>query len=249
MEIFKFFIKQFRHLYFSIKTSTFKGRIKYIYENHSSDRLIIAFAAFSDKPAYNYYRTLKRINVDKLFLQDNFGYKGSYLLYEDGTDLPLEMTLELIKNILTNKKYRVIVTLGTSKGGSDAIIFGLLIGATEIYSGANQYYIGKYLNVEGRRDVFKAMMGKNADKVEQDILDSVMPDLIDKYKNSKSRIHLLYSKEEHTYNEHIKYMIDDLKKTNIKFEEIVEHFENHNDVGRYFSQYIFNQLKQILKSE
>ena len=72
--------------FFHIKEKTYKSRIKYIYENNHSDKLIIIFPAFpsGDKPMYNYYKTLKDVKMDKLFILDNFGYRGSYLLYENG---------------------------------------------------------------------------------------------------------------------------------------------------------------------
>ena len=88
------------------------------------------------------------------------------------------------------------------------------------------------------------MMGENAGKKEQEVLDSVMPNILKKHKDSRSHIHILYSKEEHTYEDHIKFMIEDLKKTNIPFTEVVEHFDDHNEVGRYFSPYILKHIKQ-----
>lgn len=75
--------KLMKDVFFKLKERTFKKRIKYIYENNGSKELVISFAAFSDRPCYNYYRALKNKRVDKLFLQDNFGL-GSYLLYEGG---------------------------------------------------------------------------------------------------------------------------------------------------------------------
>lgn len=146
-------------LFFKIKEKNYKGRIKYIYENNNSDELVISFSAFSETPCYNYYRALRNIKVDKLFLQDNFGYKGSYLLYENGSNIPERLTLNLINKIKSKKKYKIISTLGTSKGGTCAIYFGLQIGATNIYSGANQYYIGKYLNKDPHIPILQGMMG------------------------------------------------------------------------------------------
>lgn len=239
-----YFRKQATSLFFFLKTRTYKSRLKYLYERKGSKKLVISFTAFSDKPCFNYYRTLKPIKVDKLFLQDNFGYTGSYLLYENGDDLPRRLTMGLLNKIISNNHYDEIVTLGTSKGGADSIIYGLEIGASEIFSGANQYFIGKYLNTDegNRRKVFLAMMGEKAGIKEQTVLDTVMPDLFIKHKDAKSFIHVLYSKKEHTYDDHIKDMITDLEKTNIKFIEIEENFEDHNDVWRYFIPYILKHI-------
>lgn len=109
--------KLLTRLFFFVKTRTYKGRLKYLYENHRSNKLVISFTAFSEKPCFNYYRTLQPIKADKLFLQDNFGYTGSYLLYEDGTELPRQLTHGLLEKIISRKQYEEIVTLGTSKGG------------------------------------------------------------------------------------------------------------------------------------
>lgn len=61
-----------------------------------------------------------------------------------------------------------------------------------------------------------------------------MSNLLSHYRNSKSIVHLLYSKNEHTYDEHIKYLLDDLNKNNIQYTEKVEKFQNHGEVGIYF---------------
>lgn len=73
-------------------------------------------------------------------------------------------------------------------------------------------------------------------------VDEVMPNTLKQYANSKSKIHLLYSKSEYTYNEHIKYLIEDLKKNNIQFDEQIEYFEEHNDVGKHFIPFIKKSL-------
>ena len=238
--------KYLNRLFFAIKEKTYNGRIKYIYENNNSDELIISFAAFSDSPCYNYYRALRNVASDKLFLQDNFGYKGSYLLYENGSNLPERLTLNLINMILNKKHYHKISTIGTSKGGTCAIYFGLQINANYIYSGANQYYIGKYLNNESHRLILQRMMGGGKTINEnQEILDSVMPNLINKFKNSKSHIFILYSKHEHTYLDDIKPMLTDLKNTNIAYTEVIENFHEHNEVGTYFIPFIQKQFNNI----
>lgn len=154
-----------------------------------------------------------------------------------GGNLPRVLTMELLNSVISRKKYDKISTIGTSKGGTCAIYYGLEIGATDIYAGANQYFIGKYLNTESRAQIFKEMMGDNS-KHSQKILDDVMPTILKKHKDSKSKLHLLYSKLEHTYFDDIQFMISDLQKTNIRYVEIVEMFEDHNDVGKYFIPYI-----------
>ena len=83
-------------IYLQLKERKFKRRLKYIYENHSSDKLLVVFSGFADKPVYNYIRTLKDIKCNKLFILDDFGYRGSYYWYENGKSYPLELVSSLI---------------------------------------------------------------------------------------------------------------------------------------------------------
>lgn len=200
--------KMIRHLvtqiYLILNEKKYKGRLKYLYKSNSSDTLLVVFSGFADKPVYNYIRTLSNVCCDKLFILDDFGYRGSYYWYEDGLTHPLDLVTSLLRDLGGGRR---IVTLGSSKGGTCALFYGLMFDATDIYAGACQYYVGTYLNAEDKVPVFKGMMGNTATKKDQEILDRMMPDMICKHRNSKSVVHLLYSDKEHTYPEHIKYFI------------------------------------------
>ena len=51
------------------------------------------------------------------------------------------------------------------------------------------------------------------------ILDSVLDICITQHCNTNTIIHLIYSKKENTYNEHIKYLLDKFHTTNITLHE------------------------------
>lgn len=221
----------------------YKGRLKYIYEDNHSDTLLVVFSGFSStkRPLYNYVRTLQKLkSMNKLFILDDFGFRGSYYWFENGNDTPLELT----KGLIEEKRHMCdkIYTMGTSKGGTCAIFFGLLFGAEHIYSGACQYYVGNYLNIEERWPILRGMMGDCYSQNDINKLNEMMPNQIKNFKTSQSIIHLLYSKNEHTYDEHIVYLIEDLKRSDIKYLEIIENFDNHSEVGSYFIQYIKREL-------
>lgn len=234
----------FRRLYFLFNERTYNKRLKYVYKNMHSKTLIISFSGFSAKPVYNYMRTLQSVKADQLYLLDNFGSKGSYYWFENGENAPMKLVQGLIDKIILQGKYDRIVTLGTNKGGTCALYYGLQISATDIYAGACQYYVGAYLNTAKHLPILQAMMGKYSVEEAQNIVDRMLPDVIRQFSGSKSHIHLLYSKKEHTYDEHIKYLIDDLKAYNMKFDEHIECFEEHNDVGVYFSHWLLKNLKK-----
>lgn len=134
--------------------------------------------------------------------------------------------------------------MGSSKGGTCAIYFGLTSKADEVYAAACQYHIGSYLNTveDNRIKVFRSMMGAAAGDAEQKMLDSMLPDVLQANAGSRTQIHLMYSKEEHTYYEHIADLIKDLDKNGINHTDKIESFKEHGEVGRFFIPWIKETL-------
>jgi hypothetical protein len=84
---------------------------------------MIIFSGFNsdDTRLYNYVKSFMPLKCDRLYINDVFGYRGSYYWYENGDNNPEILTQELIENIITKKKYSNIYTAGSSKGGTCAI--------------------------------------------------------------------------------------------------------------------------------
>lgn len=216
----------------------FRGRLKYLWFREGCDSLLVVFPGFSkDRPRkYNYVKGLTGVKkVDRLYINDNFGYQGSYNLYENGRRAPEKITMDLIDRIIKEGNYKHLFFAGSSKGGTCAIYYGLIFRADEIYAAACQYHIGKYVSNEMPNDkVFYAMMGKNAGEEDSLILDNVMPDLLQKYRGSESAIHLFYSKNDPTYDRHIKDLINSLDHWGYHYFETVESYAVHSQVGESF---------------
>ena len=241
---------RFRNIFVGLsikcRQKTYNNRLHYIFNDNGSDRLLIVFSAFGgEKPTYNYMRTLRNVKADQLFVLDDFGYRGSYYWFENGDSRPSELVRGLIRQVLDSKKYSDVRTIGSSKGGSCAIYYGLEIGAKEIYAGACQYYVGNYLYTDKHMRIFKSMMGEAASMPACDELNGMLPKQICKFESSMSVVNLLYSKNEHTYDEHIIHLLEDLQKTNIAVREIIKDFTNHSDVGQHFSLYLKQELNNI----
>ena len=231
-------------LYFAVNEKTFQGKVKYLFQRNRSNTLAIVFSGFpgNEKPVYNYVKTLKNWKADKLFILDDFAYKGSYYWFQNGSNEPLKYVQLLINQIINGGGYNKIVTLGSSKGGTCAIYFGLTSKADDVYAAACQYYIGQYLNTDEHRRIFQSMMGADAGDAEQKILDSMMPDVLQANAGSRTQIHLMYSKEEHTYQEHISDLIKDLNKNGINHTDKIESFKEHGEVGKFFIPWIKDSL-------
>lgn len=228
-----------------IKERKHQKRLKYLYlRKKESDTLIIVFSAFTGNVRrYNYVKALKDVCADRLYILDDFGVKGSYYLFENGEIHPQNLVRSLIKRITCEKKYKKIITVGSSKGGTCAIYFGLEFNANEIYSGACQYNLGSYLHREDHEDIFKGMMGENAGDVEARILNETMPEQIKKYSNANSLIHIVYSKQDLTYERQLVDLMNCLKQNNVSYIEKEYFFENHDEIGIYFIKYLNERLK------
>ena len=135
--------------------------------------------------------------------------------------------------------------MGTSKGGTCAIYFGLEFNVKGVYAGACQYLVGNYLNTDNNRHILKAMLGEGYTQKDFDMLNNMLRDQLKCHKETNTVVNLLYSKHEHTYPEHIVYLIQDLKKNKIPYTEQVELFKEHNEVGNFFKPYIENTLQNI----
>ena len=63
-------------------------------------------------------------------------------------------------------------------------------------------------------------------------------------KSFTGSIYLQFSKKEHTYPEHIVHLIKQLEYCKYKLFLREESFSNHNDIGKYFPNYLTTILKQ-----
>ena len=222
-----------------LKEKTYKGKLKYVFVNNHSDTLMIVFSAFAGNARrYNYYASLKSIKADKLYILDSFGVRGSYYWFENGDTSPRVLTEGIINSMVGERDYKKVSTLGTSKGGTAALFFGLQMNATAIFSGACQYNVGTYLHQDGREDIFRGMMGPEAGDAEAELLNSMLPNQIELYKKTTSEIHILYSKKEKTYERQIVDLLAKLNECGISYIEKEESFTNHSDVGKFFIPYV-----------
>lgn len=88
------------------------------------------------------------------------------------------------------------------------------------------------------------MMGRDAGEEEYRKLDTKIPQMIAKRRDSKTIIHLVYSKieDDKTYQLHMLPLINDLKDCNYQVFEHEEFFAHHSDIGACFPKYIIKEL-------
>lgn len=236
------------------KEKTF-GRIRYLLiPGKRSDKLVIVFSGFAggSEAHYNYIRTLNKLPCDRLYLLDEYGLKenpGSYYLGENGDFFLTGDILELVGKLHRERGIKKVITVGSSKGGSAAIYYGLLLKADYTVAGAPQYYIGSYLNTDKNRPILEKIMG-DASPASLAALDDLMKKEIEASSGAPGKIYLHYSPLEHTYPEHIRDMIRDLKGRGFDVvEDNAYTYREHSDVASYFPAYLRSTVTALLNEK
>lgn len=225
--------------------------IKYILRrNEDSRTLIVVFSACTRKgikARYNYLKTLDSVHDNKLYILDDFSEdgRGSYYIGADWTFDEEKATRELINSIRNTVMATKVVFCGSSKGGYAAINFGLEYPNANIVVGAPQYFLGSYLETTDNMDALKHIAGKDYYK-HKDELDVRLKNKIycSEYTASQ-RIYIHYSNKEHTYEEHVKDLLCDLRRNGCVIFEEVATYENHGDLSYYFPDFLRKSLREI----
>lgn len=214
------------------------GKLRYIYERTGSDELIIVFSGFGTVRKYNYMKTFAGMRIDRLFILDTFGHRGSYYWYEKGKNTPIVLVTKLIQQIVDGGGYKAVYTAGSSKGGTCAIYYGLKFNVTEVFASACQYHVGNYLNTEHLKKVLEGMMGKNYGPDDVKKVNDELPNMIEEKSHSTTTINLFYSEKDLTYQKHIVDLMNDLSQAEISFSKTIDDYEKHGDNGFYFKDHL-----------
>lgn len=219
-------------------------RLRYIYKHRDNGRkLIVVFCAFAGhhiKSRYNYIKSLCKSENNCLFILDNFGYEnvGSYYIGNHG-ELFFDNSIEQLVNYIYQKgKSSEKIFCGTSKGGSAALLYGLMLNVDTIISGSPQYRIGKYLSKNDyHRCILDSICINSGEKqIDAEWLDTI----IDKYlmlNQKKTKIKLIYSSLEPDWPD-IKELILSIEANMNCFEKYDEKYIEHNDIGKVFPKYL-----------
>lgn len=221
----------------------------YLLTQKNSDCLIVVFSGFpaGNKASYNYIRTLNHVKCNKLFLLDDFGYPnkpGTYYLGEKGNWFLINDIIDLINIVRNRLGIKHTIMVGSSKGGTSALYYSLMVNNVDnVIIGAPQYYVGNYLSSEKNKPILKAIMGSTNDSDVQK-LNNYIKDAIYQSPN-RPLVNIHYSPCEHTYNEHIKPMIEELKNNGFNVCEDNNYtYLQHSDVAKFFPSYLLKTIKE-----
>lgn len=229
-------LKKLLHSYYVIRNKIIEkshtNGVKFIFVNKKSDNLIVVFSGIGSD--YNYRRSLKCSSWDQLYIKDTWANGLSYHLYENGKNHPEILTSSFINDFLSCHKYSIVVSLGSSKGGSAALYFGLKHKFNEVYSGACQYKVGNYIAIFHKKDnYYPHLMGDIPEEEGIRLLNEKFQNILEENQNSKTKIHLVYSTEEHTYDDDIIHLVKKLNECKINHEDKIYNFPEHCMIGKY----------------
>lgn len=219
--------------------------LNYLLERvQNASRLVVAFSALAPAGSftYNYKSTLDRLNAHKLYVLDDFGDQGAYY-YCDHRDLAIYRSVQkLLHRIIDELGVDLadVAFVGSSKGGTAALIHGSSLGVGRIIVGAPQIRIGSFLK-NPHPNVLEFMTGGTGD---EDVawLDRAVANHVRKIRPDTS-VELLIGTEDHHFRDHLPHLLAVLQRTgHDNFS--VEHLEGltHADVGKPFSQFLLHHF-------
>jgi hypothetical protein len=228
---------------------TFPGDwpIQYLFEpRENSDTLVVVFPALAPEFEYriNYHRVLRGAPVNRLFVLDDFGPQGSYLIASNGKLELGEAVCALIESFrvkLGIDKSKVIF-MGSSKGGASALYFASRLGYGHVLAGAPQTRIGHFLlrqDLENGPRLASYMM-PGADSEER--LNRLIFDLPVNPQVS-CRIHV--GKGDHHYESHAIPYAEHIQAHGGTVELDVGEYDEHNELGQHFPLFLENTLRDV----
>jgi len=226
-------------------------KVKYMIKRYKrSNMLLIVFSACTRpglKARYNYVKTLDGLKCNRLYILDDYSedHRGSYYLGHDFLFDEEQATNKLIDEILNELKPEKVVYCGSSKGGFAALNFGLQRKNSFIIAGAPQFFLASYLKASGNLCAYKHIIGLPSEERDK-YIDQYLQNRIlqDDYADSQ-RIYLHFSNKEHTYGEHVMFLVEEIKRKNIMCEYDIASYTNHSDISYFFPEYLKKTITKI----
>lgn len=236
--------------------------LKYLLcEKEGADKLIISFPGFNTKTGafrYRYVRTLKDVNAHRLFLLDEFGTRGCYLIGKD-RDFSIETTVMSLINTIV-KKYNIkienVILQGSSKGGWIALYYGIKYRFGHVIVGGPQTKMGDFLIYEVEivpdekihffsKVLVADYIAGGHGKEDIEYLDSLLFNLLYDSPENFPEIYIHVGKGDFHFERHILPFTEELDKNHIKYHLDIEDYDEHNDLAFYYPDYLLRTLQHI----
>jgi len=145
-----------------------------------------------------------------------------------------------------HKTVSKIVFIGSSKGGYSALNFAMNYKNAFAVVASPQYLLGNYLNCDIMKEQIIDIVGKVTDEKIEFLNNRLRNIIKERGKKNKPIIYIHYSDSEHTYFEHITFLLDDLKDAGITVFEDVHHYKEHGDLYKYYPRYLVDVVNKLI---
>lgn len=229
-------------------------KIKNVFlKNTKSNKLIIVLSGFNGKEAegakakYNYIRTIHSFKTNKLFILDEVNNIPTYYYGVQSKPTYLEDCSNLIKKtmIQSNITPENVIIVGSSKGGTGAIILGNELKLGWIISGTPQYYTMDYLqelNQKTKNLILDNMLRINSDiEIVQNDIKERMLNLSD-----DTKLFLHAGNEDPHYIKHLRPYMSMLTKRKKLYSLDLKHYKGHHNVIDWFPDFLKYTIEEII---
>lgn len=229
-----------------------KRMVKYVFEKcEDCDKMLVVFSSFNritaqEQHTYNYIRSLRCLKCNKLFILDSFGPRGCYYMVENMNYEIEESVIALIDNIAAelNIERKDLIAVGSSKGGSAALYFGMKYNFGGVLSGAPQIKIADYV-MRAATETADFMLGVPWENENIDIINNAIYNLIDKIDHTE--INIISSTNDWQYNVHVAPFLNELAQKGISYNlTMSSEVKNHNDIANYFPEYLIKNAMRLI---
>lgn len=209
--------------------------------------LVVAFSAIG-KPydfTYNYRSTLDGLPVARLFVLDNFGDQGVYYYSRSRVLGPYLAVQALLREVLSSLSLppSSMITAGSSKGGTAALIHGLGAGARRIIVGAPQTRVGTFLKSAHPRTLGYMAGGTGTADVlwANGIVERAVMNA-----GPTSAISVLVGQADHHFAGHVRPFVRLARERGLAVDEMVIPDAPHARIGQSYRQYLRSGVESWL---
>jgi hypothetical protein len=225
--------------------------IRYLFvPRKGAKTIVVVFSGMNpSRASYHYLDALNGLNCHRLYVLDDIGdpVLGCYYLGTDGNNQVEIAVKKLVDDICYKVPDCQLIFCGSSKGGYAAINMGMDYPNSIMIAGAPQYKLGYYLTHRKSPELLNVVMGETYTQSDIDVLDAKIQRKINHSGSMHGgKIYLHYSNKEHTFEEHIQYLLADLDKVRFPCFEDRADYSEHNDVAIYFPVYLIKTLRMLL---
>lgn len=210
-----------------------------------SRKLAVIFTAIHQPGdfTFNYKKSVDASGVHSLYILDDFGDQGSYYLADHGDRAIFDAVQALIRAELSrlNLTPADLITAGSSKGASAAILHGSAAGAGRIIAGAPQVKIGSFLRGP-HPNMLKFIMGETSDDAVSR-LDHVLFEAVDAMSEA-TRLSILVGDADHHYRNHVLPLKEFADIRGKEVEVTVLPGLPHADIGGVYRSFLSANLHQ-----